>query len=479
MRRINKLLLILLLLAIGTELFSQTTGNKQMYTLQQCVETACKNNTDVKQAELLAESARLNYNQSKASMLPDLNAGISHSAYNGRSINPYTNSYINEQNNAASYQLSTNFVLWNGSSLHNYMKQNQLNYEAGKMDAQYAKEKIALSVILNYLYVLSNQEQLTIALSQAESSRKKVELLMVKNEQGAISPSDLYDMKGQLANDELAVVTTKSSLETAKLTLAQVMNIPYSENMTFAPISDVIDLQPYTASIQEVYENAMQHLAVVKSADLKVAGAARSVKAIRGQMLPTLYLSGGLYTNYSSTANTQEFVNTTDVMTSDYIWLNNVKSPVYTPQSTYNSLPINYGTQLGNNFNSVVSLGLQIPLLNGLQVRNRMNQAKVAEKQLNVQAQETRTQLRQAIEQDFVNMNADYAAYKILVSQASDFEQSFYAADVRFANGAISTVDYVIAKNNLDRVMLNLIAMKYNYILRTKLLDFYQSKPLW
>jgi outer membrane protein len=479
MKKIKTLLFILSILTGGTLLFAQGTGNKQVFTLQQCVETAYKNNTDVKQAELLAETARLNYNQSKASMLPDLNAGISHSAYNGRSINPYTNSYINEQNNAASYQLSTSLVLWNGSSLHNYMKQYQLNYEAGKMDAQHAKDKITLSVILNYLYVLSNQEQLNIALSQAEASRKKVELLLVKNEQGAISPSDLYDMKGQLANDELAVLTTKSSLETAKLTLAQVMNIPYSENMAFAPISEEIDLQPYSASISEVYDNALQHLAMVKSVDLKVAGAARNIKAIRGQMLPTLYVSGGLYTNYSSTANTQEFVNTTDVQTQDYVLLNNVKSPVYTPQSTYNSVPIQYGTQLGNNFNSAVSLGLQIPLLNGMQVRNRLNQAKVAEKQLSVQAQQTRNQLRQAIEQDFVNMNADYAAYKILLSQASDFEQSFYAAEVRYADGAISTVDYVIARNNLDRVLMNLVAMKYNYILRTKLLDFYQSKALW
>ena len=63
-------------------------GANQVYTLQQCVETAFKNNVDVKQADLLAESARLNYNLSKASMLPDLNANITHSAYNGRSINP-------------------------------------------------------------------------------------------------------------------------------------------------------------------------------------------------------------------------------------------------------------------------------------------------------------------------------------------------------------------------------------------------------
>jgi len=481
MNKITVIVLFLLVFAASIQIKAQEVLSieNQVYTLQQCVETAFKNNADVKQAELLAESARLNYNQSKANLLPDLNAGISHSSFNGRSINPYTNSYINEQNNAASYSLQSNFVLWNGSSLHNYMKQNKLNYEAGKMDAQKTKDKITISIILNYLYVLSTQEQLNIALAQVEATRQKVDLMVIKNDQGAITPADLYDMKGQLANDELSGVTTKNSLESAKLTLAQLMNIPYSENMKLIALNDDAFLQPYNASISEVYDNALNHLALVKSADLKVAGAAKNIKAIRGQMMPTLYLSGGIYTNYSSTANTQEFVSTSDVFTSNYVLLNNVKNLVYTPQSTYNAIPIKYGTQLGNNFNSAVSIGLQIPLLNGLHIRNRLNQAKVAEKQLNVEAQNTRELLRKAIELDFVSMNSDYSAYKILLKQVDDFGQSFRAAEVRFEQGAISTVDFVIAKNNFDRVLINLVSIKYNYILRTKLLDFYQDKALW
>jgi len=480
MNKLTGILLALICIAATKRTNGQdslSAGN--IYTLQQCVEIAFKNNADVKQAELLAESAHINYNQSKANMLPDLNAGISHTSYNGRSINPYTNSYINEQNNAASYQLTTNIVLWNGCSLHNYMKQNELNYEAGKMDAQNAKDKITVDIILNYLFVLSTQEQLNIAQKQVEATRIKVDLLIAKNNEGAISPSDLYDMKGQLANDELSVVSTKNSLENYKLTLVHLMNIPYSENMQLVAFSDSTQVQPYTSSISQVYENALEHLALVKSADLKVAGAAKNIKAIRGQMLPTLFLSGGLYSNYSGTANTQQLVSTTDVQTPGYVLLNNEKNPVYSPQSTYNSLPITYATQLSNNFNSAVSLGLQIPLLNGLQVRNKLKQAKVSEQQLSVQAQNTRNLLRQAIEQDYVNMNSDYASYQILLRQVSDFEQSFRAAEIRFEQGAISTVDFVIAKNNLDRVQLKLVSLKYNYLLRSKLLDFYQHKALW
>lgn len=490
MKNFNKtitiLLMLILLAATNKSNAQDTTAVNQnspvensVYTLQQCIEIAFKNNTDVKQAGFSAKSAKVNYDQSKANMLPNLSAGISHTMYNGRSINPYTNAYINEQNTAGSYQLTSGITLWNGSSLYNYMKQNKLNYEAGKMDEQNAKDKLTINIILAYLSVLSAQEQLNIAQKQVEATQKKVDLLVVKNNDGAISPSDLFDMKGQLANDGITVVSTRNSLDNALQTLTQLMNIPYIAGMQLMAIPESIIIQPYDETVEQAYENASQRLAMVKSADLKVASASKNIKAIRGQMMPTISLFGGLYTNYSSAANIQQLTGTTDVPTSNYVTINNVKTTVYNQQSNYNSLSIDYNTQLKNNFNSAVGIDLHIPLSNNMQLRNKLRLAKVAELQVKELALTARTQLRQAIVQDFVNMNADFTTYKILLSQVEDFGQSFHAAEIRFTNGAISTVDYVIAKNNYDRVQLNLVVAKYNYMLRTKLLDFYQNKALW
>jgi len=484
LNRTIAILLTLNLFATASNVKAQdTTAVKQaqnsVLTLQQCIEIAFKNNTDVKQAGYLAESAKINYNQSKANMLPNLNAGISHTLYNGRSINPYTNSYINEQNTGGSYQLTSGITLWNGSSIQNYMKQYRLNYEAGKMDEQNAKDKLTINIILSYLAVLSAHEQLNIAHKQLDATQKKVDLLTIRNNDGAISPSDLSDMKGQLANDGLNVVNTKNALDNALQTLTQLMNIPYLAGMQLVSIADGIIIQPYEESVDQVYESALQRLAMVKSVDLKVESASKNIKAIRGQMMPTLSLFGGLYTNYSSAASLQHLTSTSEVPTSEYVTINSVKTTVYSQQSTFTSLPISYNNQIKNNVNSAIGIGLQIPLTNNMQYRNRLKLAKVAELQVKEQAQTTKIQLKQAIVQDFVNMNADYTTYKLLLSQVADFGQSFHAAEIRYAHGAISTVDYVIAKNNLDRVQLNLVVAKYNYMLRTKLLDFYQNRALW
>jgi outer membrane protein len=59
------------------------------------------------------------------------------------------------------------------------------------------------------------------------------------------------------------------------------------------------------------------------------------------------------------------------------------------------------------------------------------------------------------------------------------FTTSFRVAEVRFNAGVETVVDYIIAKNNADRANSNLIIARYDYLLRTKILDYYRGRPLW
>ena len=95
-------------------------GNK--FTLQQCVETAITNNLQVKQSGLQSESAEVYYRQAKNNMLPNLFADINHGINQGRSIDPFTNSYINQQVNYGNYSLSSNTPVNIRDCLHDKKK---------------------------------------------------------------------------------------------------------------------------------------------------------------------------------------------------------------------------------------------------------------------------------------------------------------------------------------------------------------------
>jgi outer membrane protein len=87
--------------------------------------------------------------------------------------------------------------------------------------------------------------------------------------------------------------------------------------------------------------------------------------------------------------------------------------------------------------------------------------------------------LQQSIERAYVNLNSTADKYKLLQDQVKAFKESFRTADIRFNAGAITSVDYLIAKNNLNRAENNLIIAKYDFLLREKVLDYYGGKPLW
>ena len=129
-------------------------------TLQQCVEAAIKNNRLVNLSGFQSEKDKVNWQQAKGNQLPFVSGSITHGINQGRSIDPFSNGYVNQNITFANYGLNASISLWNGSAIQNNIKQNLLSFEASKMDWQQQKDNITISVILAYLSVLNNEEQL-------------------------------------------------------------------------------------------------------------------------------------------------------------------------------------------------------------------------------------------------------------------------------------------------------------------------------
>src|SRR5215204_3074284 len=103
-------------------LYGQNTGQK--ISLKQAIETGIANNMEVLQASLQVSADDINLRQSKMDRYPDLNGNISHGINQGRSIDPFTNSFINQAVTYSGYGISSGVVLFSGLSMQNTVKQN-------------------------------------------------------------------------------------------------------------------------------------------------------------------------------------------------------------------------------------------------------------------------------------------------------------------------------------------------------------------
>lgn len=428
-------------LMVFAKLAAQQTNH---YNLQQCIDAAIQHNIDVNLDALRLDAAKVNEKQAKANLLPDLNANLDHGINQGRSIDPYTNTYVDQTVRYAGYGVSSGITVFNGFNLQQLVKQNKYASQAAGMEWQQRKDNTTLSVILAYLAVLSNEDLLAAARQQKELSSRQVQRLQVLDSQGAIPPSQLTDLKGQSMNDELSIISLRNQLESSKIALLQLMNQPYTKDITLDRIAADEFLAAYEKKSGEVYDAALKQFALIKAVGLRTKSAQSALQAAKGSLYPTLFLSGNAQTNYSSAA-----------------------------QNTDGKIA--YGEQVKNNLFTTINLGLRIPIFNNARNRNNVKLANINVKQARLEEQNTKTQLQRDIEQAYLNMNASYESYKTLQEQVNAYSGSYRAAEIRFQSGVGTSVDYLIAKNNLDKANISLISAKYDFVLRKKILDYYQG----
>ncbi len=283
-------------------------------------------------------------------------------------------------------------------------------------------------------------------------------------------------MRGQQKEAELNRVTAQNALASSKLTLTQLMNIAYDPNLTLEKIDEGELLQNFPSSVEEVFNNATNALAIVKAAELRRKSAEAGVKLSRGALFPTIGLSGNLNSNYSSGASQDIFTNITEEPTSGYVVIGGNKQPVFVSQRNFTTQKINYSNQLNNNVASNIGISIRLPIFNSFIARNRIKLATINLKASSLTLENTKIQLRQEVEQAYLNMSNAFERYKILLEQVAAYGESFRAAEVRFNAGVGTSIDYMIAKDNYDRSNINLVSAKYDYLLRKKILEFYSRR---
>jgi outer membrane protein len=436
--RSHKFLIIILFTLIG-KLASAQQGN--VYSLQQCIDIAIKNNLTVKQDSITAEQARIAFLQAKDNLIPSITGNANRQLSSGRAVNPVTNTYITQSVTSDNYTLQGNVTIFNGLALQTAIKQTSLAFQAGKMTFQAAKDLVTINVITNYLQVLDAAESLNQTQSQLAVAKENLDIAETKEKYGAnLTASTYSDFKGAYAGSQVAVVQAQNSLDAAKLSLFNLMNIPYNKDAELQPLNAEELKGQYGVDPNQVYETALQQLAQVKAATLMRESAEKGVKYYKGLLLPQLQLGGGIGTNYSN-LNTQS-----------------------------------YSEQFSNNYGTYLNVGLNIPIFTNHIKKNAVALARL--NLLNYQYIEdnTKIQLKQSVEQAYYNMVAAYKRYKALDEEVKAYTESYRVVKIRLDAGVITSDLFLLAKNNMDSANLSFISARYDYYIYSQILDYYQGK---
>jgi outer membrane protein len=134
--------------------------------------------------------------------------------------------------------------------------------------------------------------------------------------------------------------------------------------------------------------------------------------------------------------------------------------------------------QVNDNINYGIGFSLDIPILNGWQVNKQISNSKLAAENSQFALDGTKKQLYKNIQQAYADAVAALKKYNASIKAVTSMEESFRYTEQKFNVGMVTPVDYNAAKTQLLNAQSDMAQAKYEYIFKTKVLDFYKGIPL-
>ncbi len=404
---------------------------------------ALENNISVKQALINWETAKVDKLEAVGNFLPTLNGSASYNVNTGANVNPTTNQFENSTFKSFSASANSQINLFSGFSNWKKLQRAKLNNIAYQYRLDKMKDDVALNVANSYLQILLQKEQVKVLENQIlltkENHKRTSELI----EAGQLPAGDIFEIEATLASQEQQLIAAQNALVFARVGLAQLLLIEDYVNFdiadeTFTPeLSQVFEQTP-----DAIYQKAREVVNDIRVAQSNFDLASKDLSIARAAYYPRLSGFVGYNTRWSE------------------------------------SQLLSFREQLYLLDGTAIGLQLTVPFLNGFSARASVKRAKLNKLNNEFLLKKSELDLEQNVYQaynDAVSAQKTYfAAQKTLAARKSAYEFS----QERYNIGVMNGYDFMQSKTNYDNAQADLIRAKYDYIFRTKILEFYFGIPI-
>lgn len=447
------LILTGLILSLGFYGYAQNNPVvSKKWSLVDCINYAFENNVQIKRQEITSKITENNYNQAKVNLFPSLGAGFNHTLSYGRSIDIATNQFLDQNNYSGSAGASVDLVVFNGFKNVNNILRQKYALSAYQLQVDKTKDDIVLNIATAYLQILFSQELLQVAQSQLEVTQQQVEKTKKLVEVGNKAMGDLMQIQAQASTEKLNVTTSNNNLKLSYLNLGQLLDLDSVTNFDIIVPKDMqVNQTNVLQSVETIYGLAENSKPDVKLAEFMAKSSEKDLAIAKGARLPELSLNAQVYTYYS--------------------------------QALIASIPGVYPgrslmDQFQGNVSKQVSFNLNIPIFEKRTIERDIANAKLNLLDAEFRVRQAKLDLYKAIQQAHADAIASFDKYQSSIESVKANEEAFNYAEQKYNVGMVSSVDYNVAKNNLTKAKSDLVQAKYEFIFKTRILDFYMGNDI-
>jgi len=422
----------------------------RQWSLRECCDYAVEHSISIKQKQNACRQQELQLSSSKNARLPDLNGSVGQNFSFGRGLTA-ENTYSNTNTSSTSIQLGTSVPLFTGFQIPNQIKLDKLNLEAATQDLEKAKNDIRMQVAQAYVQILYDMEIAEVALRQIAIDSAQVARLEAFVSNGKAAEAELSQQKATLANSRLTATQADNNTRLAVLALTQLLELPTPEGFVIVRP----DMQRFQLmqdgvgeaipSPDQIYAEALGIKPEIALQELRLKGAAHSIKIAEAGNYPTLSLSGGLGTNYYTTSG--------------------FKSD-------------GFGSQLKNNFSQYIGLSLSVPIFNRFKTRNSIRNARIEQENQQLMLDNTKKTLYKEIQQVYYNALNAQTKERSSVQAVQSTKDAFQLMQAKYENGKATITEFNESKNNYLKSESDLVQARYEDLYQHALIAFYRGREL-
>ncbi len=439
MKRLYSLIIVSIIL---TDAAAQTIP----MTLDECMAYAVENSTRVKKQDYNNDNYRQDRNEALASLFPSISGDVSATSNHGRSIDPQTNSYTNNNNFSNSYSLSAQMPLFTGLSRINTYRATRVGVAMGREEIEQVKDEVALEVMQAYFDVVYYSKAAEFAAAQLAASTENHRKGSKQEELGIVSAAERLQLEAQMAADDYTLTQQENLREQAMIVLKERMNYPVIDELAIDTEVMVFTGGTDITPVGDVISQAMEINPRLRSAQLALRYRELNYSATKGSLWPSIHIGGGYSTSFyhdSVTPNLPSFV-----------------------------------SQLTNRGGYYFGVTLSVPIFGGLSRHTAVNRSRNS---MNIAAQnvvEVERSLQSEIEQNYRQMQGygkEYIQASKIVEAA---ELAHKAITQKFEQGVISALDLQTSANRLLEAQLRKLNAHLQYMIKCRLVEYYAGEPL-
>ena len=424
--------------AAGAQAPTQPNAPSQTITFDDAIRIALRQNTTLLQANNSAALSSATVRQQRLSFLPDLRFTTNTGQNYGRTFSEDEGRIIDQTTQSVNASVSSSVTLFNGLTNVASLRSAQLSEDAGERNVKRAEQTVAFTVASNFLALVQQQEQLRVQRENLAAQVAQEMQIKAFVDAGSRPISDLYQQQAAVAAARSQVVNAERAFELAKVDLIQTLQLDPRGSYAFAPPAlDTASKANATFSLDSLLTRALGQRSDLFAQQSLVSAASQNVKAANGSRWPSLSLSAGYNSAYSS------------------------------------ATPIGFTDQLNQRRGGSLAIGLSIPLFDRGTTDLAAQRAQIAEDNARLDLKDRQQQVGLEVRRAYLDYRAATQQLDAAEAQLRAAALALQASQQRYNVGAATLLEVTQARATQLQGASALVTARYGLLFQRTLIGYY------